>query len=461
MKRKQDAVVQIWDKVLEVLEKEWNKRTYIQWLKNIYPLSFDGDTFSVAVPNDFVKDWLVKRYARAIEGFAEEIAGNEVRVEFKVVPGERADSVIPRPQLRPEPARAQAASFHQTPSRDEFTSLPLNDKYTFESFVVGRSNQFTHAAACSVANSPASTYNPLFIYGDVGVGKTHLMQAIGHRLLEINPQAEVIYVSGETFLYHVVTSIREDRTAAFRRLYRNVDLWLVDDIQYIATRERTEEEFFHIFNALHQTNKQIVICSDRPPKELQIMESRLVSRFEMGLITDIGLPDLEHRIAILQRKAIGDEVVIPDEVVRYIAERIKTNIRVLEGALTRVLAYASLTHSKLTVNHATEALKDYSTGDGSLTLSIESIQKTISDEYNVSLEEIMGHKRTKSLVLPRQIAMFLSKELTGASFPEIGKAFGGKDHTTVMYSCQKIENQITSNSTFRKSVDDLRARIAG
>jgi len=196
MKRKQDAVVQIWDKVLEVLEKEWNKRTYIQWLKNIYPLSFDGDTFSVAVPNDFVKDWLVKRYARAIEGFAEEIAGNEVRVEFKVVPGERADSVIPRPQLRPEPARAQAASFHQTPSRDEFTSLPLNDKYTFESFVVGRSNQFTHAAACSVANSPASAYNPLFIYGDVGVGKTHLMQAIGHRLLEINPQAEVIYVSG-------------------------------------------------------------------------------------------------------------------------------------------------------------------------------------------------------------------------------------------------------------------------
>jgi len=461
MRRKQDAIVEIWDKVLEVLEKEWNRRTYIQWLRNIYPLSFEENVFCVAVPNDFVKDWLVKRYARMIEAFAREVVGGEVSVEFKVVPGEVAESVIPRPMLKPQPVQSQAASFHQGRSRDEFTSLPLNQKYTFENFVVGRSNQFTHAAAWAVANSPATQYNPLFIYGDVGVGKTHLMQAIGHKVLENNPQAEVIYVSGETFLYHVVTSIREDRTAAFRRLYRNVDLWLVDDIQYIAARERTEEEFFHIFNALHQTNKQIVICSDRPPKDLQIMENRLLSRFEMGLITDIGLPDLEHRIAILERKALADGVLIPDEVIRYIAERMKTNIRVLEGALTRVLAYTSLTNSRLTVETAAEALKDYSTGEGTTALTIEAIQKAVCDAYNISVSDLTGPRRTKSLVLPRQIAMFLAKELTGASFPEIGKAFGGKDHTTVMYSCQKIEAQLSSDGAFRKSIDALKAKIKG
>lgn len=460
MKHEHDAIVQIWDKVLEILEKEWSKPTYIQWLKNIYPLSFEGGLFSVAVPNDFVKDWLVKRYARMIENFAAEFAGDNVRVEFKVVPGDKPQGVLPRPQMMPGVPRSRSSSIGKTSPKDEFNSTPLNEKYIFENFVIGRSNQFTHAAAWAVANNPATQYNPLFIYGDVGVGKTHLMQAIGHRVLENNPEAEVIYVSGETFLYHVVSSIREDRTAAFRRLYRNVDLWLVDDIQYIATKERTEEEFFHIFNALHETNKQIVICSDRPPKELQILESRLRSRFEWGLIADITLPDLEHRIAILQRKAINDRIDIPEEVVRYIAERIKTNIRVLEGALTRVLAYASLTHNRLTVERAVEALQDYSTGDGASPITIQTIQKATSEQYHVTIQDLTGTRRTKTLVLPRQIAMFLAKELTGASFPEIGKAFGGKDHTTVIYSCQKIEEQINTSNSLKKSVEDLKARIS-
>ncbi len=458
MNSKPEVVVQIWDKALEVFEKEWNKKTYLQWLKHIYPLSFDDGIFAVAVPNDFVKDWLVKRYARQIETYASDLVGEDVRVEFRVVPGEKAEAPIPRPQLTLGPLREQPSSFQKASKKEEFSSTPLNEKYSFDNFVVGNSNRFAHAAACSVAHSPAREYNPLFIYGDVGVGKTHLMQAIGHRFLESSPEAEICYVSGETFLYHFVSSIRDDRTAAFRRLYRNVDLWLVDDIQYIASKERTEEEFFHIFNALHETNKQIVICSDKPPKELRV-ENRLTSRFEMGLITDIGLPDLEHRIAILQRKAQHDKIEIPEDIIRYIADRITTNIRVLEGALTRVLAYASLTNKKLTVEGATEALRDYSSGDGASPISIESIQKAISEEHNITLEELTGTKRTKHLVLARQIAMFLAKELTNASFPEIGKAFGGKDHTTVMYSCTKIEGQMNSSQNLRKSVEDMKAKL--
>jgi chromosomal replication initiator protein len=312
--------------------------------------------------------------------------------------------------------------------------------------------------ALAVANAPARMYNPLFVYGGVGLGKTHLMQAIGHQVMRQNKAAEVIYVSGETFLFHVVTSIREDRMAEFRRRYRNVDIWLVDDIQYIAEAERTEVEFFHIFNSLYDTNKQIVICSDRPPKELQLIEGRLRSRFEWGMITHIEPPDLEHRIAILQKKARDEGIDVANDVLQFIADKIKTNIRTLEGALTRLLAHASLNNSRVTLEMAVESLKHYSTGEEeAVQVTLDIILQAVSDYYQISLEELTGKKRHKEVVLPRQVGMFLAKEMTSNSFPEIGSAFG-RDHSTVIHSYDKIKSEVRESRELRTAVNEIRTK---
>lgn len=451
------ALEDLWEHVLQALQGKINKPTFVAWVRNIYPLSLTGDTLCVAVPNSFVKDWLVKHHAEVIEAVASKFTHRKVSVQFDIVSAQGKSPVIPTAGVSSSSQRGQV----RPPRTGDFSSTALNPRYTFDNFVVGRSNEFTHAAATAVAKSPFDNrYNPLFIYGGVGLGKTHLMQAIGHQVGKNMPDARVVYVSGETFLYHVVTAIREDRTAAFRRMYRGVDLWLVDDIQYIASAERTEVEFFHIFNALYDTNKQIVICSDKRPKDLQLIENRLRSRFEWGLITDIAPPDFEHRVAILQKKALNDRLEIDYEVLCYIAERIKTNIRTLEGALTRLEAHASLTHKPMGLDLTMEILEDYSTGEDSRALTTQVIQRVVSEHFAVPMDALVGKKRNRGIVRPRQIAMYLCREMTKDSFPEIAQAFGGRDHSTVIHSCEKIKADLLEDPHLQGELDELRAQLA-
>lgn len=443
----------IWQRTLDVLQMEMSRPTFENWLKNIRPLSLERGVFTIGVPNEFVRDWLERRYAGLIKETVKRIVDQEVTVKFVVSPVEAVQRAAPEKGKKP-PRRASSGAF------EEFDSLPLNPKYTFENFVVGSCNRFAHAAAMAVARGDTK-YNPLFIYGGVGLGKTHLMQAIGHYVQRNRPNVRVAYISGETFVQHVVTAIREDKTAALRRRYRNMDLWLVDDIQFIAGKERTEVEFFHTFNALKETGKQIVMSSDRPPKDLRLIDDRLRSRFEAGLVADLKPPDLETRIAILQKKAEMEGEDVPDEVIVYIAERVKTNIRVLEGALTRVLAYSSLTGMPVTLELAKECLRDYSLGDEERKITIEDIQRVVCEHFGITLEELVGKRRSKEVVIPRQVGMYLARELTEASLPEIGQKFGGRDHATVLHACNKIKEELDRNKELATVVNDLRARLEG
>ncbi len=323
----------------------------------------------------------------------------------------------------------------------------LNPKYTFDTFVIGSGNRFAHAASLAVAEAPAKAYNPFFIYGGVGLGKTHLMHAIGHYVLEHNPNAKVVYLSSEKFTNEFINSIRDNKAIDFRNKYRNVDVLLIDDIQFLAGKESTQEEFFHTFNTLHEESKQIVISSDRPPKEIPTLEDRLRSRFEWGLITDITPPDLETRIAILRKKAKADGLDIPNEVMLYIANQIDTNIRELEGALIRVVAYSSLVNEDMTPELAAAALKDIIPNAKPRMISILDIQKAVGEHYNIRLEDFTAKKRTKSIAFPRQVAMYLSRELTDFSLPKIGEEFGGRDHTTVIHAHEKISSDVQKGST--------------
>ncbi len=444
----------LWGSVLRSLERELSKPTFKNYVTSVTPTSLENGQLVLRAPNGFVRDWLLKRFTSTIEGLAAEVVGVPVTLRIDVL---QPNAPVADPSsLSPTEVPVTAASSGYA----DFGRVPFNPKYTFDNFVIGRSNQLSHAAALQVAKQPARIYNPLFIYGGVGLGKTHLMQAIGHYYLQRNPSAEVVYVPGETFLFHYVTSIREDRMAAFRRMYRSVDLWLVDDVQFISGRERTESEFFHIFNALYDTQKQIVICSDRPPKDLNLTEQRLLSRFEWGMICNMEIPDEEHRLAILQKKADDENVQVPLEVIKCIAERIRSNIRTLEGALTRVLAEGSLANRELTVELALEVLRHYSTADDRRTVTVETIQKVVSEHFHLALEELIGKKRNKAVVLPRQIAMYLSRELTEQSYPDIAHSFGGRDHTTVIHSFEKIKRENVKDARLKSLVDDLRQRAA-
>lgn len=446
-------VDRIWGNVLRSLERELSKPTFDNYVTTVTPLALEEGQFVIKAPNGFVRDWLLKRFTSTIEGIATEVVGTPAKLRIEVQSNAAGAGELEVTSSVTDTPRSSSSSTY-----DDFGRVPFNQKYTFENFVVGRSNQLSHAAALQVAKQPARVYNPLFLYGGVGLGKTHLMQAIGHHYLQRNPNAEVVYVPGETFLFHYVTSIREDRMAAFRRMYRSVDLWLVDDVQFISGRERTEAEFFHIFNALYDTQKQIVICSDRPPKELKLTEQRLLSRFEWGMICNLEAPDEEHRIAILQKKADDENAQVPNVVIKCIAERIRSNIRTLEGALTRVLAESSLNGRELTVELALEVLRHYSTADDRRTVTIETIQKVVSEHFRIPVEELIGKKRNKAVVLPRQISMYLARELTDQSFPDIAQAFGGRDHTTVIHSYEKIRREIAKDSRLKSLVDDLRSR---
>ena len=341
---------------------------------------------------------------------------------------------------------------------DEMSST-LNPKYTFDSFVIGNSNRFAHAASLAVAESPAKAYNPLFIYGGVGLGKTHLMHAIGHYILQNNPNAKVVYVSSEKFTNELINAIKDDKNEEFRTKYRSVDVLLIDDIQFIAGKERTQEEFFHTFNTLHEANKQIILSSDRPPKEIPTLEDRLRSRFEWGLIADIQAPDFETRMAILKKKADVEKLNVPNEVMVYIATKIKSNIRELEGALIRIIAYSSLTNREVTVDLATEALKDIISNKQNKSITIDLIQDVVATYFNLRVEDLKSQRRTRNVAYPRQIAMYLSRKLTDMSLHKIGEEFGGRDHTTVIHAYEKISESLNKDESLEHTINDITKKL--
>ncbi|WP_026476756.1 chromosomal replication initiator protein DnaA [Alkaliphilus transvaalensis] len=441
---------EIWDKTENLIKTELTEVSFNTWIKAIEPISMEGNQIILGVPNDFTKGILNTRYVTLISNAIKQITSKKYEIEF-VIPTE--DNIE---TIKKEHSKSQKSSSIDT----SLSSTNLNPKYTFDTFVIGNSNRFAHAASVAVSEAPAKAYNPLFIYGGVGLGKTHLMHAIGHFILENDPKARVAYVSSETFTNELINSIRDDRNVEFRNRYRNVDVLLVDDIQFIAGKERTQEEFFHTFNALHESNKQIIISSDRPPKEIPTLEDRLRSRFEWGLITDIQPPDFETRIAILRKKAQMENIDVPNEVTIFIAKKIQANIRELEGALIRIVAYSSLTNSEITVDLASEALKEIFSSKPKQ-LNIPLIKEVISKRFNIKLEDIDSKKRTRAIAYPRQIAMYVTRELTDLSLPKIGEEFGGRDHTTVMHAHDKISNDILSDSNLKETIESIMKELKG
>jgi chromosomal replication initiator protein len=449
MSERRASAQDVWQQVLAALDKRAARPSFQSSIKQVEPKAIDDKRLELIVATEFARDWLEKRGKKAIEAALEKVVGRPMEVSFQLgqMGLELGEEEVPR-RLERRRARAEAEGLEST---------PLNPRYTFENFVVGKSNQFAQAAALAVARKQAKSYNPLFLFGGVGLGKTHLMQAIGHEVARANPNLRVEYVSGDTFTFHVVSSIREDRFRAFRKKYHDVDVWLVDDIQFIAAKERTEAEFFQVFNTLYETGRQVVIASDRPPKELQVMDDRLRSRFEWGLIADIKPADLETRIAILARRAEQEKVEVAEEVLHYIARRVKSNIRVLEGALITVLAAASLTGTAVTLSLAAEQLRDHSL-DMQQPLSISRVQQLVADHFNFTVPELVARTRQREVVRARQIAMFLARDLLNASYPSIARAFGGKDHSTVIHSCEKVKREMTDSSV-RALVNELGARL--
>ncbi|NMA68357.1 MAG: chromosomal replication initiator protein DnaA [Desulfitobacterium sp.] len=434
----------LWQETLGKLQNELSRPSFETWLSSTSLLDIEGDTLIISVPNEFTKDWLESRYAPIIRSTVQSILGQSINLRFVVSQPKETESI-----LKEQPLSVQK------PKADNPFNKTLNPKYTFDTFVIGNSNRFAHAAALAVAESPASAYNPLFIYGGVGLGKTHLMHAIGNAVIQRSPSTRVLYVSSEKFTNELIESIRDQNPIEFRNHYRNVDILLIDDIQFLAGKEGTQEEFFHTFNALHDANKQIIISSDRPPKEIPTLEDRLRSRFEWGLITDIQPPDLETRIAILRKKASLENLQVSNDVMVFIADKIHSNIRELEGALIRVMAFGSLTENPITVETAAEALKDIIQIDTPKEITIEMIQQTVADYYHLSVGDLKAKKRTRSVAFPRQIAMYLCRELTDSSLPKIGDEFGGRDHTTVMHACDKISEARRKDSLLDKKVNEI------
>ncbi|GAF66339.1 putative ATPase [Bacillus sp. TS-2] len=442
----------LWERVLAEIEKKVSKPSYETWLKSTKANDIQNDSIIITAPNEFARDWLEDHYSELTSETIEHITGSRLTPKF-VIPEHKSDNDLflePIPKKPPE---------SQDQSTSSFTKSMLNEKYTFNTFVIGSGNRFAHAASLAVAEAPAKAYNPLFIYGGVGLGKTHLMHAIGHYVTDHNPNAKVVYLSSEKFTNEFINAIRDNKAIDFRNKYRKVDVLLIDDIQFLAGKESTQEEFFHTFNALHEESKQIVISSDRPPKEIPTLEDRLRSRFEWGLITDITPPDLETRIAILRKKAKAENLDIPNEVMLYIANQIDTNIRELEGALIRVVAYSSLINQDMNADLAAEALKDIIPNAKPKMITIVDIQRIVGEHFQVKLEDFKAKKRTKSVAFPRQIAMYLSRELTDSSLPKIGSEFGGRDHTTVIHAHEKISKLLASDQDLQKKVQEISEQI--
>jgi chromosomal replication initiator protein len=435
----------LWQKVLDLLKNELTEISFNTWIRTIEPISLSANTINLGVPAEFNKGILESRYSELIKNAIKQLTLREYNIRF-IIPGQDADKSI----------IAQSDSIIS----EQYASN-LNPKYTFDTFIIGNSNRFAHAACLAVAESPAKAYNPLFMYGGVGLGKTHLMHAIGHYVLGQNSKLKVMYVSSEKFTNELINAIKDDKNEEFRYRYRNIDILLIDDIQFIAGKERTQEEFFHTFNALYEANKQIIISSDKPPKDITTLEERLRSRFEWGLIADLQAPDLETRIAILKKKAQLENLDIPNDVLVFIADKIASNIRELEGALNRVVAYTSLTEATISVELATEALKDILSANKNRVINSNLIQEVVARYFDIKFDELKSKKRNRDIAFPRQIAMYLCRELTEMSLPKIGDEFGGRDHSTVIHAIEKISDDIENSAETRRAIDELKKSILG
>ncbi len=433
------APAELWKKICSILSRELSERSFKTWFEPISLLDASADSLTLSVPDQYYGKWLEDHYQNLLLSSAEEILGRPLRVIYQVVEP---------PKVAPSLPDAPSAK-----GRDETASV-LNQKYTFDAFVIGPGNRFAHAASVTVSESPAKQYNPLFIYGPTGLGKTHLLHSIANATIKRHPGFKLLYISSEKFTNQLISAIQTKTTPQFRAKYRSLDLLLIDDVHFIAEKNSTQEEFFNTFNTLYDAHKQIVVTSDRPPREIPGLEERLVSRFGWGLVTDIQPPDFETRVAILKKKMELETVVVPDDVAYFIAGKIKSNIRELEGALIRVVAYCTLTDSKVDVRLAQEILKD-SFKEEAQKFTIEGIQKTVADYFNVKVSDLRAKRRTVSIVRPRQIAMYLVRELTTHSFPEIGEFFGGKDHTTVLHACNKIAAERDRDVAVRSLLDKL------
>jgi chromosomal replication initiator protein len=446
----------LWSEVAGRLRGSLNDTTYGTWFGEAVGVEFSDDHFVLGVPNDFTRDWIEGHFLGLIGAAIRDVTGTERPIELRVteltaVPAERSED-------HPDDPRPAPVAIERIPGRPE--SGGFNAKYTFDSFVIGSSNRFAHAAALAVAEAPAQAYNPLFIYGGTGLGKTHLLQAVAQYVSEHTSDLTVRYVTSETFMNDFINSLRDKRIEGFKQRYRTYDVLMIDDVQFFEHKERIQEEFFHTFNSLYEAGSQIVMSSDRPPRDIATLEERLRSRFEWGLITDIQPPDLETRIAILRKKVKTDGIHISDpQVLTFIASRVSTNIRELEGALTRVVAFSSLTGRAMSVELAQDVLKDVFPQGEAAEVSIKRIQDLVAERFNLSLEELCGDRRSQNIVYPRQVAMYLSRELTDSSLPRIGKEFGGRDHTTVIHATSKIARLIREDRSVYNLVQELTARV--
>jgi chromosomal replication initiator protein len=450
---------EVWSRILDRARQEVSEQIFRTWLEPTEALDFDEKTLIVGVPDQFAADWNESKHTELLSSFAPIVLGHPLKLIFRVHEDRKRRSqmdlfVSPPPQQLTTPKAASGATI---PS--------LNARYTFDHFVIGKSNELAYAAADAVAQAPGKVYNPLFIYGDTGLGKTHLMQAAGHEIVRRRPETRVLYIGTEQFTNEYVAAIQSRTTQDFRRRFRESDLLLVDDIQFLKGKEATQEEFFHTFNALYEAGRQIVMTSDRSPSDIPGIEARLVSRFQWGMVADIELPDLEHRIAILNHKAQLDhlEHTIPESVIRFVAENVRSSVRELEGSVIKLLAYASLKHRDITIDLAREALRDKLRADGSSelspTLSVATVQKSVADEWGVTTEGLKSKTRTKTLTIPRQAAMYLCREVLGLQLVEIGNSFGGRDHSTVIHSLERAAILMNEEQPFRDRVEKLRTLL--
>ena len=435
----QNELNELLTKAKELLKDEMTKISYETWIKNLEIQSFDNDIVVLVASSGFQKESIQSRYYDLLTNTFNFITNKECQI-----------NIISKDELQEE----EAINLPNDVGYG-YSNSTLNPKYTFDTFVVGNNNRFAHAAALAVAEAPATSYNPLFIYGGVGLGKTHLMHAIGNAILRKNKKANILYVTSEKFTNQLINSIKDNTSAQFRDKYRNIDVLLIDDIQFIAGKERCQEEFFHTFNTLHESGKQIILSSDRPPKDIQLLEDRLKSRFEWGLIADISNPDYETRLAILRKKAQLDNIIIDDEILSNIANRIDSNIRELEGTLNKLIAKSSLTNSPITMEMAERAINDI-VAQQEKVISAEFIQETVAKYFNINAKDLRGSKRSNDIAFPRQIAMYLCRNVAQMSLPQIGKDFGKRDHTTVMHACTKIENEIKENQNTKLIVESVK-----
>jgi chromosomal replication initiator protein len=439
----------LWTKVVPLLEKSLNKPIYETLLTSTKPIKISDGKLLIAVQNEPVKNWLSKHCITLLEQELKSLQPEIKKVEFIV----GSPDIFTTPPVEKQTLSSEASALSHHPF--------LNPRYTFDTFVIGHGNRFAHAASLAVAEAPAKAYNPLFLYGGVGLGKTHLMQAIGHHVSAINKRSKILYITSETFTNELINAIRDDRTVPFRNKYRNIDILLVDDVQFLAGKERTQEEFFHTFNSLYEAGKQIVVSSDRPPKEIPNLEERMRSRFEWGLTADIQAPDYETRIAILRKKAELSEIAISNDILTYIAGKVISNIRELEGALIRVVAQASLNSMEISPQFVDTVLQDIlaPTNASSSAIPIDFVKKATAEFFNLRVDDLAAKVRTKDIALARQVAMFLARELTGSSLPKIGDSFGGRDHTTVMHACEKIKVTLKNNQDLKEAIKSITAKV--